>query len=409
MFSTARSGSTWLAADILGWRNRVRIVDEPGFGLLFAPLRWDAERFADLRKIDFYVQSGRPYESGLAPRGIPNDLLPLFERHALGGPSGVCSPAYFHDFLETVRRSVVQHLVDHWGLMHFQRFVVKMPNESHAADYLLQALPEARAIHLIRDGRDVMRSRFGGFGSEILRSTNNAALRQYAIGFYSHLWNFQNDIIESACASHNPARILRVHYERLHANRLNQSRAIFDWVGLDLPKNDDQAFLLAIDIASAPEAEVGLGNRRGDARVGAFSEAFSATEIQRMEQIMGPVLERFGYQLLGPKLATPMESSPAASANTIGALQLLRAKLAAGDEIIEELQAEFDERTKWAQQLHEDNFAKSALIVALQNQLADRTAWAIDLDQLCAAKDRQIAELQRHIDESKPPKPESGI
>src|SRR6202035_1697457 len=47
VFSTARSGSTWLTNDLLCADLRARPVDEPGIGRMFAPLQWDAERFFD--------------------------------------------------------------------------------------------------------------------------------------------------------------------------------------------------------------------------------------------------------------------------------------------------------------------------------------------------------------------------
>jgi len=55
-----------------------------------------------------------------------------------------------------------------------------------------------RPIFLMRDGRDVMKSRFSPFGSIDLAKTSDPALRRHAIAFYSHFWNFQVDIMKSS-------------------------------------------------------------------------------------------------------------------------------------------------------------------------------------------------------------------
>ena len=78
VFSTARSGSTWLAVDILCADGRARPVDEPGTGRMFAPLQWDAERFYETGNRELYIESGFPFETGEKPRHP--DLLPVFER-----------------------------------------------------------------------------------------------------------------------------------------------------------------------------------------------------------------------------------------------------------------------------------------------------------------------------------------
>lgn len=403
VFSTARSGSTWLASDILGWRNRTRVVDEPGFGQLFAPLQWDAERFADLSRCMFYIPSGFAYESGGARRDLPTDILPVFERRnaALTGPSAIFNPAHIHNFQRMVRRVVVHHLIDEWGLGDFERFVVKLPNESHAADFLLQAIPEARAIHLVRDGRDVMRSRFGAFSSQILEETRDPALRQYGIAFYSHLWNFQNDIISAACAEHDQAKVIRVRYEDLHFDRLNQSRSILKWIGLDLPKEEEASFLDAIDIANAPAAEVGYGKRRGDGSIGKFRHAFSAADIALMEEIMGPVLERFGYGLSSSDLSDKRSNAADTEVqNLYGTLRELRAELVMRDAQIQELKREVKSRGIWATNLDDELTAKNARIVELQKEVEERNAWALTLDQRLNAQGEEIAQLRRLLNPS---------
>jgi hypothetical protein len=160
---------------------------------------------------------------------------------------------------------------------------------------LLKALPAARAIHLIRDGRDVLSSRFGSFGSGILAQSTDPELRNHAIAFYSHLWNFQNDIIESAIKTHDPTRSLTVKYEDIRASPDNFVAALFRWLGQELTKDEVQEIVAASDYSRMPSHEVGYGKRRGDGTMGRYQQIFSKAEIELMNKIMGPVLTRHGY------------------------------------------------------------------------------------------------------------------
>jgi hypothetical protein len=55
VFSTARSGSTWLSQDMLCGAADVRPMDEPGIGRMFAPFDWASERMYNLAEISTYT------------------------------------------------------------------------------------------------------------------------------------------------------------------------------------------------------------------------------------------------------------------------------------------------------------------------------------------------------------------
>jgi len=296
VFSTARSGSTWLSTDILCGLDDGRCLDEPGIGMLFAPIRWDAERYFNLAGTDCYSVSGFDYEIGQRlRRGAP----PVFERftRSLSGPAGIFNPAYRSHLLRMIRTALIEHAIDVWGLRNYRRLIFKMPNESHAADFLLMALPEARAIHLVRDGRDVLSSRFGAFGSARLATTEDPELRRHAIAFYSHFWNFQNDIIADAARRHDPTRSLSVRFEDLRSDLPGQIGRLFRWLGHELGTGEIVKLCQRADISALPPEQVGYGKPRGDGAVGRFKSIFSAEEISLMTRIMEPNLIRYGYAL----------------------------------------------------------------------------------------------------------------
>jgi hypothetical protein len=128
VLSTARSGSTWLASDILGWRSLRRLLDEPGFGGFFAPLDWSAERFFDLPNVP-YMESGLEYELGLKSRlfevagSLP--LAPFHRRNAdCINEDGFFNKWYRKDFYRSVRHFIVEFVVNEWGILDYRQVVL---------------------------------------------------------------------------------------------------------------------------------------------------------------------------------------------------------------------------------------------------------------------------------------------
>ena len=298
LFSTARSGSTWLSHDLLCWDDNTRPMDEPGIGKMFAPLDWAAERFDRLPEKNFHFESGLAYETGRRLRASGSDLPP-FERVFIYAKqeNQIWNPQNWRMFLDIVRETTVRHVINEWGVIGYRKTVFKMPNDSHGADIIMEAFPQSFMIVLIRDGRDVMRSRFSPFASRTLAETTDAALRLNAVAFYSHFWNFQMDIMLSAFEAHAPERRLLVHYEKLRAAPLDTAREIFDRTGIPISDADLAALIEQTTLENFPESERGPDKPRQTGLIGKYASTFTMQEIRLMDEIMGSNLRRFGYAL----------------------------------------------------------------------------------------------------------------
>lgn len=298
VFSTARSGSTWLSQDLLCGAEDVRPMDEPGIGRLFAPFDWAAERVYDLAAKATYFESGLEYETRARPRES-GTALPPFERAFVYSrqENQIANAQNWRVYLESLKETVFRHVLNEWGVIGYGNVVFKMPNESHAADVIMQAFPDSFMIFLMRDGRDVMKSRFSPFASEALATTTDAELRLYAIAFYSHFWNFQVDIMHSAFTAHPPDRSLFVHYEELRRDTLEQLRVIFDRVGIAIADDELADLVTRTTLENIPADQKGPDKPRQEGQIGKYTDVFSVPEIELMEAIMGPNLRRFGYQL----------------------------------------------------------------------------------------------------------------
>jgi hypothetical protein len=298
VFSTARSGSTWLCMDVLCAEGRARPVDESGIGRMFAPMQWDAERFFDPAERPFHIESGLSFETGLEERPT-GDALPVFERAFFGmeNENAILSRHNFDFFHRALRDIVFEHVLNEWGIFGFSRLVFKMPNDSHAADFIVRAFPNSRIVFLMRDGRDIMKSRFSPFASPTLAKTSNVELRRYAIAFYSHFWNFQVDIMRAAFEAHAPERRVFINYEDLRRDPGQMIAELFDRLQISASPDEIAALAESSRLENMPASERGPDKPRQTGLIGGYRAVFSDEEIALMDAIMGQNLERYGYEI----------------------------------------------------------------------------------------------------------------
>jgi hypothetical protein len=295
LFSTARSGSSWLAMDILCRDERGRPIDEPGLGRMFAPLQWDPERFFGLQSRVYPFENGLSYELGQIRRCHVEP--PPFERMftSLYRENAIFSHHNYDLYHRLIKTCALEHFLNEWGFLDVNRLVFKLPNGSHASDFIMRAFPGSHMVFLMRDGRDVMRSRFSPFSSRLLAEAADPELRRYGIVFYSHLWNFQVDIIRSAFEAHAADKKILVRYEDLRREPARAIRALYDHLGYAASDDEVRSIAEASRLENVPETKRGPDKPVQEGRVGGYRDAFNEDEIAMMNAIMGDNLARYGY------------------------------------------------------------------------------------------------------------------
>jgi hypothetical protein len=231
------------------------------------------------------------------PRSQPG--MPPFERifRTLDRETHILNRMNFDLFHRLLRDCVLEHVLNEWGVRHYNRLVFKMPNDSHAADFIMRAFPRSRMVFLMRDGRDVLRSRFTPFASATLAETSNSELRRYAISFYSHFWNFQIDIIRSAYEAHDPDLRHFVRYEDLRSDPVRHIGELLTRIDMELPPQELEQLVHDVTLENlAPELR-GPDKQRQEGRISGYRRTFSPEEIDLMNSIMGENLQRYGYAL----------------------------------------------------------------------------------------------------------------
>lgn len=308
VFSSARSGSTWLAADLLshlGEPDSQRIIDESGIGRMYGCLQMAAERFYDVAS-DWrahYVESGFDYENHV-PRPLHFDKkkfpepIPVFERAFptdMGMENQILRWHNYEFYHNTLRQTALEHVLNEWGCRDYKGVIFKCPNEGQAADFIMRAFPESYMVFLLRDGRDIIRSRFSRFCSPYLAETKDPNARRYAVAYYSHLWNFEIDIIRKAYDAHSENRRVFVRYEDV---RVDPSAFLSDMARIlkvSATENEIAEIIARATLENMPEGERGSDKPRQSGLVGGYLNEFSCEEIDLMERIMGDNLRRFGY------------------------------------------------------------------------------------------------------------------
>jgi hypothetical protein len=237
--------------------------------------------------------------------------MPPFERAFIfaGQENQIWSRQNWRMYLSVLKQTTLKHVINEWGIQDYRRVVFKMPNDSHAADVIMEAFPESFMIFLIRDGRDAMKSRFSPFASKALSQTIDPEMRLHAIGFYAHFWNFQIDVIQAAYLAHASERRLLVHYEAIRQQPADLIAMILDRVGMSVSATEFSELIEKTTLENMPQSQKGPDKPRQTGQVGGFAAVFSQQEIELMEAIMGPNLERFGYALTSRQDPKPAQNA----------------------------------------------------------------------------------------------------
>jgi hypothetical protein len=201
--------------------------------------------------------------------------------------------ALYHRLL---RDCALEHVLNEWGVLAYDRLVFKMPNDSHGADFIMRAFPRAWMIFLMRDGRDVMRSRFTPFASDILAETTDASLRTQAIAYYAHFWNFQVDIMRDAYDAHAADRRHFLRYEDVRQKPAAEIPRLLNRIGMAVTEEQLPRLLHDVTLENMPADQRGPDKPRQDGKIGGFRDTFSPAEIELMNNIMGANLRRYGYE-----------------------------------------------------------------------------------------------------------------
>ena len=178
--------------------------------------------------------------------------------------------------------------------------VEKNPRNVLRIPFLHKILPEAKMIHIVRDGRDVACSLIPGIGKDTWEHLKPPSWRRFAeekgIVRCAHTWK---ECMEIALHDLSKVPHLQIRYEDLVSKSREVAILILDYLGLS-----HHPAVLDFCSKIQNETEGSYHAKHQDEwfqndhqrRVGRWSENLTVHEQKETEQIIGPLLEKLGYK-----------------------------------------------------------------------------------------------------------------
>lgn len=155
------------------------------------------------------------------------------------------------------------------------RLAERTPLHALHTGLIADIYPDGRIVHIIRDGRDVVRSLLAQrWGPEDVAEA-------------AQEWRAAVQAARAGAADSN--RYLEVRYEDLHADPLNRIAGLYRW--LELPVDDA---VLERALVEA-KVELNLDPAQTPAGAGKWRAAFTPEQLAAFEEVAGDVLDDLGY------------------------------------------------------------------------------------------------------------------
>lgn len=333
VFAAPRSGSTWLASQLLANEHRNRLIDEPGIGMMLGARSSDValgERYSvidvppihpplrlqEIHRVDVDVLAAIPEAEfqkiglnksdflgkkedvekrvdglGVKQNKTPHNVL-VFDRLAVylyNVASFFMNRKHAAPAYHNLRSLIFRQILDEFGYGSYERVVIKCASDSMAADIFREMFPKSRIIHLIRDPRDVISSRKRYFKWGGVRSHNK---RKFLVE-QCNRWRIVNKIIEMAYNSHPSDLRIRISYESLRQDTFGELKRLYKFMGT---YRDDDAIRRIIEEADISKVRHGKRTYRKTGAVGAYQKGLGKLHAINIERYLSSDLERFGYR-----------------------------------------------------------------------------------------------------------------
>jgi hypothetical protein len=229
---------------------------------------------------------GVPTETYLFSRVI----RPLTERFHHGAAGSLSIGVIYMDhraFLDAVRDLCDAVFL---GFIEVQRpgaarLTERTPEHSTSLDLINELYPDASIVHIIRDGRDAVRS----LASQHWGPTS---IREAAEEWTESVTKARKDGADSD-------RYIEVRYETLFADPAGEVRRLYELLDLEITDEILAAALLEADVP------FNVDPRYTSVGVGKWAQRFSAEDLAEFDSVAGVVQAELGYDESAPAPATP--------------------------------------------------------------------------------------------------------
>jgi hypothetical protein len=180
--------------------------------------------------------------------------------------------------------------------------VVQEPNGSEGADLIMRALPRARLLFLMRDGRDVVDSILDSYSAGSWLDAAFGVGRELSPGERLEVmeaecfrWVTRTQAVQKAFDEHSSDLRLLVRYEELLSDTRGQLVRLLEWMNLSLPSDlDDRVARHSFN--RIPKSMSGPGQFARAATPGLWTENWTPDEKRVCGEILDETLVRYGYE-----------------------------------------------------------------------------------------------------------------
>lgn len=206
------------------------------------------------------------------------------------------------DAIALMRLLAVRLLTKGLDTKQIKAFGEKTPNHVKYLDSIHLSFPQARFVHIVRDGRDAALSgwhHYKRLKPEELETKWGADFHRWAVSA-AHQWVRETGMARQAAEKY-PGRLLELRYEDLLEAPDAPVARLFQFLGVDAAPETVRAALAASDFESLSQ-----GRKRGEEDTASFFRkgvagewraGFPEATLAAYNEIAGPTLTGYGYEV----------------------------------------------------------------------------------------------------------------
>jgi hypothetical protein len=270
IFGFPRSGTTWLATQLLSYETKT--INEPHIIEHLAFTVGEIEN-KNIRRID--------------------DMKEI--------PDYFFSEVYKTTWINYLRKLILNRFYSQIRDLD-RKIIVKEPSHLAGFDLISECLPRSRIIILLRDGRDVIdsvldaRSENGfmvkaGY-SPILRDKKLEIIEQLSMS-----WNNVMENLLKVISTHAKELLYVIRYEDLRTNTFEELKKIYQFLNISIDDKKLKKIITMNSFESIPPELKGQGKFARSAEPGLWDKNFNEQEKFLMEEKLGEMLKKLGYKL----------------------------------------------------------------------------------------------------------------
>lgn len=269
IFGTPRSGTTWLAGDLLS--HNTHFINEPKIS----------------RHLDFSFDMGGTYFSFWEYHQRRNDYI-FSNRHK-------------NTWKFYLRKLILNEF--YANVQDLSKTVIIKEPTGFGFKMIEECFPNSKIIVILRDGRDVLDSQIAlaiaystrGDKFGIKTDRINKIGRQNLIKLRAIQWNRIIELIMSSYENHSNNLKYLVRYEDLLKNTLVELEKIYKFLNININKNELEKIVFKFAFENIPAEKKGKDKHKRSATPGLWKENFSEVEKQIIQNEIEGTLKELGY------------------------------------------------------------------------------------------------------------------